>query len=500
MARRGDVTTFAIIGAGAGGICAGIKLLESGRKDFLIFDRAPQLGGTWHRNTYPGAACDIASHLYCYSFAPNPDWTRPFAPQPEIRRYLERVAHERGLEKHLRLGTGVASARWDERRARWSLGLDSGETLEARFVISAVGMFGEIAVPDIPGLAAFRGHRFHSAEWDHDHDLRGERVAVIGSAASAVQLVPEVAREAAQLYVFQRTPNWVLPKEDDPFTPAQMEAFRTRPELMAERREQIYRMVEVGLDYTNPGVWKAAEALGRTALEVVEDPVVRARLTPDHPFGCKRPLLSNDYLQAFNRKNVELVVDPIERVTADAVVTADGRARAVDTIVLATGFATTRYVSAIDVVGRAGLPIREAWSDGPEAYLGLTVSGFPNLFMLYGPNTNGGNSIILMLEYQVEYMVRLLDAMQEAGLDWIDVRREVMDAYNATLQRELDGVEVWQASCNGYYRSASGRIVTQWPHNYSKYRARVDADSLASFEGGRVRLRELEPKLRRDAR
>jgi cation diffusion facilitator CzcD-associated flavoprotein CzcO len=482
-----QTTEFAIIGAGAGGICAGIKLLESGRQDFVIFDRALRVGGTWHRNTYPGAACDIASHLYCYSFAPNPDWTRPFAPQPEIQRYLERVAHEHGLASHLRLGTGVASARWNEREARWLLALDSGETVEARCVISAVGMFGRIALPDIPGLDSFRGRRFHSAEWDHEHDLGGERVAVIGSAASAVQFVPEIAREADRLYVFQRTANWVLPKEDVPFSPEQMQAFRDQPELMAERRERLYQMVEIGLDYTNPNIMKGAEGIGRAALEVVEDPVVRARLTPDHPFGCKRPLLSNDYLQAFNRRNVELVVDPIERVTADAVVTTDGRARAVDTIVLATGFETTKYVSAIEVEGRGGLRISDAWSGGPEAYLGLTVSGFPNLFMLYGPNTNGGNSIILMLEYQVEYMVRLIDAMQEAGLDWIDVRREVMDGFNATLQGEIDGVEVWQASCNGYYRAASGRIVTQWPHNFSKYRARVDTDSLASFECGRVR-------------
>ena len=477
---------FAIIGAGAGGICAGIKLLESGREDFLIFDRAPRVGGTWHRNTYPGAACDIASHLYCYSFAPNSEWTRPYAPQPEIQRYLERIAHEYGLADHLRLGVGVASARWDEGRARWSLALDSGETIESRFVISAMGMFGKIALPEIPGLDSFEGCRFHSAEWDHDHDLRGERVAVIGSAASAVQFVPEIARDAETLHVFQRTANWVLPKQDVPYTAAEMNAFRARPELMAERREQLYNLVEVGLDYTNPDVMKGAEGIGRTALEVVTDPVVRARLTPDHPFGCKRPLLSNDYLQTFNRTNVELIVDPIERVTAHSVVTTDGRTREVDTIVLATGFATTRYVSAIDVEGRDGLRIGEAWSDGPAAYLGLTVSGFPNLFMLYGPNTNGGNSIILMLEHQVEYMVRLLDAMRGAELDWIDVRREVMDDFNATLQSELDGVVVWQASCNGYYRSPSGRIVTQWPHNFSKYRAKVDCDGLASFECGRA--------------
>ena len=479
-------TRFAIIGAGAGGLCAGIRLRESGRDDFLIFDREPRVGGTWQRNTYPGAACDIASHLYCYSFAPNPEWTRPYAPQREILAYFERVAREYGLEPHLRLGTGVSSARWDEGSARWRLELASGETVEAQFVIGAVGMFGEPARPDIPGLDAFRGAMFHSAEWDHAHDLAGERVAVIGSAASAVQLVPEVAKVASELFVFQRTPNWVLPKDDVPYTREQMDAFRSRPELMAERRQQLFDVVEVSLAYDRPDFGKLPEEFGRKALEVVRDPRTRARLTPDHPFGCKRPLLSNDYLQAFNRDDVELVVDPIERVTADAVVTTDGKERTVDAIVLATGFATTRYLSAIEVRGRDGVRLDEAWSDAPEAYLGLTTSGFPNLFLLYGPNTNGGNSIILMLEYQVEYMMRLLDEAEETGVDWLDVRRDVMDAFNATLQEQLAGIPVLQASCNGYYRSPSGRIVTQWPFNFAAYRERVDRDGLASFETGRV--------------
>ena len=477
-------TRFAIIGAGAGGICAGIKLLESGRTEFLIFDRAERVGGTWYRNTYPGAACDIASHLYSYSFEPNPDWTRPYAPQPEIQAYLERVATKYGLSDHLRLGTGVTSGRWDEARSRWRLVLESGEEVEAQFVVAALGMFGEINVPDIPGLADFGGACFHSAEWDHEHDLRGERVAVIGSAASAVQFVPEIAPDVERLHVFQRTANWVLPKDDVPFTPEQMEAFRSHPELMAERRQEIYALVETALTYTNPEPFRAAEQLGRQALEVVEDPELRAKLTPDHPFGCKRPLISNTYLQAFNRSNVELVVDPVERIEQDAVVTRDGTRREVDTLLLATGFETTRYASAIDFVGRGGLRMQEAWSDGPEAYLGLSASGFPNLFMLYGPNTNGGNSIILMLEYQVEYFMRLVDAAEKAGAGWLEVRREVMDEFNASLQRELDGIEVLQASCNGYYRTGSGRIVTQWPHPFREYRARVDRDTLASFLTG----------------
>lgn len=477
-------TNFTIIGAGAGGICAGIRLLQTGRDDFVILEKDRKVGGTWQRNTYPGAACDIASHLYSYSFAPNPDWSKPYGTQPEIQAYLERVADEYGVTGHVRLGTGVVRATWLEEPAIWSLELDTGDRIETRFVVSAVGMFGEIAIPDIPGLSSFAGPMFHSAAWDHDHDLTGERVAVIGSAASAVQFVPEIAPIVERLHVFQRTPNWVLPKDDTPYTPEQREAFRANPELMEERRRQLFELVELSLDYTS-GRMSMAETVGRQALEVVEDPEVRRLLTPDHPFGCKRPLLSNDYLPTFNRANVELVVTPIDHVTSGSVVTTDGTAREVDAIVLATGFATTTYTSAIDVVGRDGQRLSEAWSDGPMAYLGVTTSGFPNLFMLYGPNTNGGNSIILMLEHQVEYVIRLLDALDEQGAEWIDVKPDVMERYNEDLQRTIDGVAVWQASCNGYYRGPSGRIVTQWPYNFTEYRSRTERDDLGSFEVGR---------------
>ena len=480
-------TRFAIIGAGAGGLCAGIKLLESGQDDFLIFDREPRVGGTWQRNTYPGLECDIASPLYCYSFAPNPDWSGPFPPQSEIREYLERVALDHGLEPHLRLATGVVSARWDEAAARWRLVLDGGGEVGCQFVISAVGMFGPPAVPDLPGLDSFEGTMFHSARWDHDHDLRGERVAVIGSAASAVQFVPEIAPDVEKLHVFQRTPNWVLPKQNDPYTEEQKKAFRSRPELLAESREKLFNIVEKSLTYLEPEFFQVAEDMGRQALEAVEDPELRKKLTPDHPFGAKRPLASNKYLQTFNRPNVELVVDAIERVTPHGLVTADGQEREVDTILLATGFETQKYVSVIDVEGRDGLKIDEAWAEAPEAYFGVTTSGFPNLFILYGPNTNGGNSIIVMLEFQIEYMLRLVDAADRAGVDWIDVRREVMDEYNAGLQQQLESVAVWQAGANDYYRTASGRIVTQWPHGFAVYREQVDKDDLSSFETGQIR-------------
>ncbi|MDJ0850381.1 MAG: NAD(P)/FAD-dependent oxidoreductase [Myxococcota bacterium] len=482
-------TRFTIIGAGAGGLCSGIKLLEAGQEDFLIFDREPRVGGTWQRNTYPGLECDIASHLYCYSFAPNPDWSGPFPPQPEIREYFERVAREHGLEPHLRLGTGVVSARWDESRARWRIVLDDHGEVESQFVISAVGMFGAPVVPDIPGLGSFEGTVFHSASWDHDHDLRGERVAVIGSAASAVQFVPKIAPEVERLHLFQRTPNWVLPKVNEPYSEEQKEAFRRQPELMAESRELICTVAEKALSFstTEPEFYEACETSGLEALAVVEDPELRTLLTPDHPFGAKRPLLSNDYYPTFNRSNVELVVDPIERVTPRGVVTADGKEREVDTILLATGFETQKYVSAIEVVGRDGLEIQEAWKKGAEAYFGVTASGFPNLFILYGPNTNGGNSIILMLEFQIEYMLRLIEEADRRGVDWLDVRRDVMDEFNAGLEEDLSNVAVWQVGANDYYRTASGKIVTQWPHSFSEYKERVGKDDLSSYETGQVR-------------
>ncbi|MCR9097031.1 MAG: NAD(P)/FAD-dependent oxidoreductase [bacterium] len=482
---QSTTTRFTIIGAGAGGLCAGIKLKESGQDDFLIFDKEPRVGGTWQRNTYPGLECDIASPLYCFSFAPNPDWSGPFPPQPEIREYIEGVAKDHGLEPHLRLGVGAVSATWDEASARWTVRFDDGSEVVSQFVISAVGMFGPLSWPDIPGLDRFEGTTFHSAAWNHDHDLEGERVAVIGSAASAVQFIPEIASGLSKLHVFQRTPNWVLPKQNDPYTEEQKATFRDQPEVLEEGRQNLFNVVEQSLTYLEPGFFQAAEDMGREALLMVEDPELRAKLTPDHPFGAKRPLASNKYLKTFNEDHVELVTDGVREITPKGVVSGDGTEREVDTIIFATGFDTQKYVSAIDVEGRDGRTIQEAWQNGPEAYFGVTTSGFPNLFQLYGPNTNGGNSIILMLEFQVDYTIRMIAEADRAGVDWIDVRRDVMDAYNATLQSELEQVVVWQSGANDYYRAADGRIVTQWPHGFAVYKERVDKDDLSSFETGK---------------
>jgi cation diffusion facilitator CzcD-associated flavoprotein CzcO len=481
--RPGELS-IAIIGAGPGGLCAAIRLQQAGFRRFTIYEKADGLGGTWQHNRYPGCACDIPSFLYSFSFEPKLDWSRPYGSQAEILAYLSHCAMKYGLHPHLRFGAGVASARWDEGRARWTLRLDGGEAAEADVVVSALGMFNDLAWPELPGLADFAGTQFHSARWRWDHDLAGETVGVIGSAASAVQFVPEIVKEARQVHLFQRTANWVMPKEDAPFTPEQLAFFAAHPEAVAAARAEIYRRVDEGMTFSDPAAVAELEQAVLTALEVVADPEVRRKLRPQHPYGCKRPLLSNEYYPAFNRPNLELVTDPIARITKDAVVTKDGRARRVDTLIFATGFATTKYLSAIHVVGRGGRTIEQAWSDGAQAYLGITTAGFPNLFMLYGPNTNNG-SILHMIESQVDYTVRHVQRLVDEDLAWLDVRPEPMARYNEDVQAGIGRVAAWQADCHGYYRSPSGRIVTQWPYSMTEFRERTSRRDADAYEVGR---------------
>ena len=469
--RRG--VRVAIIGAGPGGICMGIKLREAGFDDFVILERADGVGGTWRSNRYPGCACDVPSHVYQFSFELNGSWTRPYATQPEILAYMERCAEKYGLLSHCRFETSVTRATWQEDRAGWALELAGGEVVEAQAVVSAVGMFNELIWPDIPGLASFAGTMFHSARWDWDHDLTGETVAVIGSAASSVQLVPEIVKQAGQVFLFQRTANWVLPKADAPYSAEELERFLTDPSARQAARDEVFTTQESNSVAKADAAARATrEAIVLAAIEVVHDPVVRAKLRPQHPWGCKRPLLSNEFYPAFNRPNLELVTESIDHITAQSIVTDGGAERRVDTIILATGYDATKYVSVIDVVGREGTKISTVWEDGAQAYLGVTTAGFPNLFMLYGPNTNNG-SIITMIEFQVQHILAHIQRMADEELAWVDVRPERMASYNEEVQRAIGGVEHWQAGCNGYYRSASGRVVTQWPGTMGEFRDRA---------------------------
>ena len=472
---------IAIIGAGPGGLCMAIRLKQAGFDDFVLIERSQGVGGTWHQNLYPGCACDIPAHLYSFSFEQKPDWSRPYAPQPEILAYFQSIAEKYELLAHCRFGSGVRAARWDESAAHWTLTLESGDTVMADAVVGAIGMFNELAWPEIEGLDSFTGTSFHSARWDGEHDLSGESVGVIGSAASAVQLVPEIVKQADQVYLFQRTANWVMPKLDDPYSEEVLERFRNDPAAVQAIRDEIYNGVDGGMTFSDPVALSNLENLGLGALEVIEDPDVRRKLRPQHPFGCKRPLMSNDFYLAFNRPNLELVTDPIERITADAIVTADGSERRIDTLILATGFAATKYLSAIDFTGRGGQSLDDAWEDGARAYLGITTAGFPNLFMLYGPNTNNG-SIITMIEYQVEHALLHIERMAYEGLAWVDVKPEPMAAYNVKMQKDIEGIEPWQASCSTYYRAPSGRVVTQWTHSMSTFKQQVAALDTGAFE------------------
>ena len=476
-------TQILIIGAGSAGLCTALQLKRAGIEDFVILEKGEGVGGTWFWNQYPGAECDVQSHLYSFSFEPKADWSRPFAGQAEILEYLNAVADKYGVRSHIRFNTAVKSLKWDDLSGRWFVTTADGDTIDAQIVVSAIGMFNNIVWPSIPGIEDFEGNYWHSARWNQDHDISGERVAVVGIAASAIQFVPEIAPKAGHLKLFQRTANWVVPKHNTPYTEAELEHFRTHPEAVQENRESIYKVWNTLATFGDKKVLSEIEASGLERLAEVQDPDVRQKLTPNHPFGCKRPLFSDVYYPVFNRDNVELVTDDIAAITPKGIRTADGTEHEVDTIIYSTGFYTTAYLTAFEVTGRNGLDINDAWKDGAQAYLGMNTAGFPNLFMLYGPNTNQG-SILFMLERQVEYVVRQIEHMQAEDLAWIDIRRDVMQAFNEQLQKDCANVEVWQADCGNdfYYRHKSGRFVTNWPHSMDEFTRQTRAASPEIFE------------------
>tara|TARA_B100000953_G_scaffold216532_1_gene178992 strand:+ start:213 stop:1778 length:1566 start_codon:yes stop_codon:yes gene_type:complete len=472
---------IAIIGAGPGGICAGIQLLKAGIKDFVIIEKAAGIGGTWWHNRYPGAECDVPSHLYSFSFEPKKDWSRPYARQPEILEYMRHCVTKYELTPYIRLTKEVASARWDEDSTTWDISLTDGTSVESDILISGVGMFTELNYPDIPGVDEFRGTMFHTGAWKDGHDLTGERVAVIGTAASAVQMIPEIADCVAQLSVYQRRPQWILPKEDTAFTTEQLAEFIESDIAVPSRRAKIREGLEGFITFSNREILLNAEDAGRKNLSAVKDLQTREKLTPSMAYGCRRPLASNLYYPVFNRPNVRLINSAVERISANAV-HAENESTVVDTVIFATGFQTTRYLSCIDVYGRDGISIHEAWENGAQAYLGITTANFPNLFMLYGPNTNNG-SILEMIELQVAYILRQLRFMDEHELRWMAPKSSKMTEYNKSLQRDLQNVDVWRADCGGYYRGRAGFIVTQWPHTMDEYKSRLESDR-GSFATG----------------
>jgi cyclohexanone monooxygenase len=456
--------TVGVIGAGAGGIAMGIQLADGGY-DFTIFDRADGFGGTWRHNTFPGAACDVPSHLYSYSFALNPRWSRTYANQPEILAYLEKVAADHGLGARLRPNTAIATVRWSDDTRRWTLGTEDGEQHGFDVVVSAVGMLDVPNIPDIPGANRFRGRRFHSARWDHSKSTAGERVASIGTGASAVQYIPAIAPKAAHLTVFQRTPIWIAPRFDFPFTPEQHELFERVPAEAQKLRDEAFDAYESSSFDADAAQTREATELARSYLtRKVADPELRAKLTPTYPVGCKRPLMSREWYPTFALPHVRLETSAIAELTERGVRTVDGVEHRVDTVIYGTGFTAAEYLTSIDVYGSGGRHLRDDWSDGAEAYLGTLVAGYPNFFMLYGPNTNGVNSIIYIHEAQTTFIRHLLDAMGGRGAHTIEVTPTAQRRYNDEIQAAMVG-KVWLANCNSYFRHPSGKVVTQLPYS-----------------------------------
>ena len=476
---------IAILGAGAGGLCMAIQLQQAGYPDFTIFEKSECVGGTWHDNRYPGAACDVPSHLYSFSFETKPDWSRKFSPQPEIQAYFQHVAEKYRLLPRIRFGVEITSATFDEDRGLWRLRDHAGQEHEAEVVVSALGQLNRPQVPDFPGLESFAGSRWHSARWNHQFDLAGKRVAVIGNAASALQFIPRIAPDVERLFVFQRSPNYVIPRRDRAYTEREKRAFAHVPGLERLYRAWIWLRLELNWFAFTPDTWLSRK-IRAWALQylhaMVPDPALREALTPDYPVGCKRLLISDDYYQAMVRSNVELVTTPIDRVGPNGLTTTDGATRDVDAILFATGFDTTSFLAPLEIEGRGGVKLREAWKDGAEAHLGITVAGFPNLFLLYGPNTNlGHNSILFMIESQVHYIVQCLRELDRRSAAWLEVRRPAMLRSNAELQQALAKTS-WSAGCGSWYKTASGKITNNWKGFTTEYWWRTRRPDFADFE------------------
>jgi cation diffusion facilitator CzcD-associated flavoprotein CzcO len=476
-----------VIGTGFAGLGMAIKLKRSGENDFVVLEKAGSVGGTWRENTYPGCACDVQSHLYSFSFEPNPKWSRMFARQPEIREYLEHCTDKYGVRPHIRFGAAVTGARFDEAAGLWHVEVNDGEQVfTARTVVAGFGPLSRPEYPQIEGIETFAGEAFHSAEWDSECDLRGKRVAVVGTGASAIQFVPQIADEVESLHLFQRTPPWVLPKPDRPTTRLERLLFRRMPALQQAYRRSIYWRLETRvLGFTwHPRVMKAAEVIGRLHIRrAIKDPALRAAVTPDYTIGCKRILISNDYYPALARDNVAVVTGGVSRVTERGVVAADGTEHEVDVIIYGTGFKVHDPLGPMHIVGRGGTDLGELWrTEGLEAYLGTTVAGFPNLFLLVGPNTGlGHNSIVYMIESQVHYVMEALKAMRERNAAFVDVRPEAQAQFNDKLQAQLDGA-VWSSGCASWYLDASGKNRTLWPGFTFKFREATDEFRADDYE------------------
>jgi cation diffusion facilitator CzcD-associated flavoprotein CzcO/acetyl esterase/lipase len=478
----------AIIGTGFGGLGMAIKLKQGGNHSFVMLEKADDIGGTWRANTYPGCACDVPSHMYSFSFERNPDWSRMYSTQPEILEYLKRCVDKYGLRPHIRLGTEMREAVFDETNDVWTVRTTDGMAITARIIVSATGALSRPAYPKIPGLERFKGTAFHSSEWNHGADLTGKRVAVIGTGASTIQFLPQIAPRTGHLTLFQRTPAWILPKMDRAIGTLEKQVYRHVPGAMGVFRDAIYWVQEgLGLGFVHPGLMKRAEKMALAHMrKQITDPTLRAKLTPDYMIGCKRILISNDFYPALARPNVELVTSGIAGISEHAIVGANGIEHPVDAIIFGTGFRVTDLPDPLRIIGRGAVDLNDSWSQGAEAYLGVMTAGYPNLFLLLGPNTGlGHHSVVFMVEQQIAYVMKCLRLMRAQGMTSIEVRREAQTKFNQELQRRLQST-VWATGCKSWYQDAHGKNVTLWPGFTFQYWSRMKRLDASHFRLARA--------------
>jgi len=467
--------SVAVVGGGFGGVGAIVMLKRAGYDDVTVFERGDGIGGVWHHNTYPGAACDVPSHLYEFSFEPNPRWSRRYAPQPEIKAYLEDVASRYGVMDRIRTNTEVHAARWDAERGKWLLDTSAGPH-EADILLTACGQLTIPSVPPIAGLESFDGPAFHTARWQHETSLAGKRVAVVGTGCTAIQVVPAIQPIVGQLDVYQRSPGWTMPKMDFAYKERTQRLFERFPAIQKLDRKATFAFMELGAIAMTRKPWllKPFEAAGRRNItKAISDPELRARLTPTDSIGCKRLMLTDEWYPALTKPNVELVTDRIAEVTPSGIRTADGTERPTDVIVLATGFASHAFVAPMEIVGTDGRALADEWSEVASAYLGMSVPGFPNMFLLYGPNTNGGTgSVIDTIECGINHVIAALETLDQRQASTIQVRRAAADRFHGELTTALKDT-VWHSGCTNWYVDEKGHDPNQWPWTWSELRRRT---------------------------
>ncbi len=474
-------TSVVIVGTGFAGLGTAIRLKQEGIHDFVLLEKDADLGGTWRDNTYPGCACDVPSLMYSFSFEQNPNWSRAFAEQGEIQDYLQHCADKYEVRDHIHHGVEFTGAEWNEDTRTWTVTTADGTEYVGRALISGVGALHLPSYPEIDGLERFRGETFHSADWNHEYDLEGKRVAVVGTGASAIQFVPQIAKKVSKLHLFQRTPPWIQPKPDRPIPERLRKAFRRVPLLQRAARALIYLTLEL----RSVAVLRDARLQKLSQLQAkrfirkqVDDPEIQEAVTPDYAMGCKRILLSSDFYPALNRDNVDLRANGVSEVREHSVVDGNGEEHAVDAIIFGTGFHVTDAFEHLSIVGRGGRKLQDDWRDGMHAHLGITVSGYPNLFFLLGPNTGlGHNSVVFMIESQINYVLGILRPVLKGRISQVDVRRSAQDAYNEKIQSELSGAVWTEGGCQSWYLDANGVNRTIWPGftwNYWRRTRRVD--------------------------